>query len=347
MNKDKNEIYFLGALLFFVLFISVFIFKPFIYALILAGVFATIFSTLHNRILVSVKGRRGLASILSTLVVLFVVIVPIAFLTTQIVREAGQVYSYLSSPDGSEKFARSIEGLLSSIDKLIPGSGGSIEIDQYATSGFNWIVPHLSLIVSRIAQIILNLIVFLIALYYMFKDGEELKKRIIRASPLRDEYDKIIFKNLSMAINSVMKGNISVALVQGTLTAIGFFIFGVPNAVLWGSTAAIAALVPAMGTSLVLGPGVLYLILNGNTTMGIGLAIWGVLAVGLIDNFLGPMLVRRGIQIHQFIILLSILGGLSFFGPIGFLLGPLVVSLLFALVEISLNIRNGDIPKSS
>jgi predicted PurR-regulated permease PerM len=84
---------------------------------------------------------------------------------------------------------------------------------------------------------------------------------------------------------------------------------------------------------------VLFLIISGKTAQGIGLVIWGLVAVGLIDNFLGPKLVERGIRIHPFLILLSILGGLAFFGPLGFLLGPLTLSLLYALLEIFSTIR--------
>lgn len=344
MNKDKTEFYFLSFLMALVLLVSIFIFKPFIYSIILAAVFATVFSPLHVKILKNVGDRKGLASILSVLVVLVVVVVPVAFLTTQIVHEAGDVYNYIGSPEGAEKLTSGLNKIMGSVGEVLPGSV-DLGIDQYAKEGLNWIVPHLSLIVSGIFRTFFSLIVFLIALYYMFKEGDELKRRIISASPLRDEYDRAIFKNLGLAVNSVMKGNISVALIQGMLTAVGFLIFGVPNAVLWGSAAAIAALVPGMGTALVLGPAVIYLLANGEQASGVGLALWGLLAVGLIDNFLGPILVRRGIQIHQFLILLSILGGLSFFGPIGFLLGPLTMSLLFALIGIYTNIRNKNLPQ--
>ena len=100
----------------------------------------------------------------------------------------------------------------------------------------------------------------------------------------------------------------------------------------WGVVAALAALIPGIGTALVLLPAIGYLFFTGSTGMAIGLLVWGFVAVGLIDNFLGPILVNRGVKIHPFLILLSIFGGPSFFGPIGFVLGPLIVALLFALL---------------
>jgi predicted PurR-regulated permease PerM len=111
-------------------------------------------------------------------------------------------------------------------------------------------------------------------------------------------------------------------------------IFDIPAPAVWGAVAAIAAFIPGIGTSLVIVPGIIYLLLTGNTAYAIGLAIWGAVAVGLIDNVLGPHLVNKGVHIHPFLILVSVLGGLSTFGPIGFILGPLVLALLFALLEV-------------
>ena len=129
------------------------------------------------------------------------------------------------------------------------------------------------------------------------------------------------------------------ALIQGILTAVGFTFFGIPNATLWGSVAAITALIPGIGTALVLLPAILYLYFSGETLFAVGLLLWGMTAVGLVDNFLGPKLASYGMRLHPFLILLSVFGGVGFFGPLGFLLGPLVLSLLFALIEIYFAIK--------
>jgi hypothetical protein len=100
-------------------------------------------------------------------------------------------------------------------------------------------------------------------------------------------------------------------MIQGLLTGIGFYVFGVPNPALWGSFAVVAALIPGIGTSLVIVPGVLYLFFVNTHLHALGMLIWGILAVGLIDNFLGPMLVNRGVNIHPFLILLSVMGRLA------------------------------------
>ena len=174
----------------------------------------------------------------------------------------------------------------------------------------------------------------LFALFYLLRDGGKLKQGVIMISPLNDQYDEKIFSKLKQAIRSVVVGSLVVSFIQGLLTGIGFFVFGVPNPALWGSFAVVSALIPGIGTSLVLLPGVLYLFFMSTNLHALGLLIWGIVAVGLIDNYLGPTLVNRGVHIHPFLILLSVMGGLVFFGPIGFIAGPLIVALLFALLEI-------------
>ncbi|KKT76894.1 MAG: hypothetical protein UW70_C0009G0002 [Candidatus Peregrinibacteria bacterium GW2011_GWA2_44_7] len=177
------------------------------------------------------------------------------------------------------------------------------------------------------------------ALYYAFKDGETFKKSLVSLSPLQDIHDIQIFNKLTLAINAVIKGNLTVALVQGAVTTVGLLIFGVPSAILWGSITAVTALIPGLGTSLVVIPSVLFLFFTGETISAIGLLIWGLTAVGLVDNVLGPKLVEKGMQVHPFLILLSILGGLGLFGALGFILGPILLSLLFALLEIYVTLR--------
>lgn len=157
---------------------------------------------------------------------------------------------------------------------------------------------------------------------------------VVSWSPLQDSDDKMIFGKLERAIDSVVKGKLLIALIQGALTAFGFLMFGVPNAALWGMVAAVSALIPAIGTALVIAPAVAFLFLNGAVGGAVGLVVWGVGVVSIIDNVLGPKLMGRGLQLHSFVILLSVLGGIAFFGPVGFILGPLTVSLLFALMDI-------------
>ncbi len=334
MKNQKSEMYFLVILLLGVFILTYFIYKPFLYALILAIVFATIFEPIHKKILVMTKEKKGLSAVLATALILIIVIVPISFLSVQILHETTQFYSSLADSgvnDISSKVNDSIQEFAKFSHVPIEFS---VDIEQSLKEGLNWLIQNIGPLFTNVAKIVVDIFIFLIALYYLFKDGHKLKETVITLSPLQDKYDETIFNKLETVINSAILGSLGVAVTQGILTAIGFFIFGVPNPFLWGSVAAVAALVPGIGTALVLLPAILYLYFNGETSSAVGFLVWGVFAVGLVDNFLGPKIAEKGMKIHPFLILLSTLGGIGYFGPLGFILGPLVLSMLFVLLEI-------------
>lgn len=338
MNHPKSELYFLFALLSGISVLTFFIFQPFIPALLLAVIFATVFAPVHKKVLILTRGKDGLSALLATLLVLIVIVVPLTFLSVQIFKEATQLYSSIVSNGGAK-------GLSSALEEVLRISGipfipeGALDFSQYAKEALTWVIQHLDTVFSNVAKMMVGIFVLLIALYYLFKDGAKLRQAVVALSPLQDMYDNTIFNKLELAINSVVRGSISVGVVQGVLTAIGLTLFGVPNPVLWGSMAAIAALIPGFGTSLVLIPSILFLFFTGASSAAAGLLIWALLAVGLVDNILGPKIVGKGAKLHHFLVLLSVLGGIGLFGPLGFLFGPLALALLFAFLEIYSNIR--------
>ncbi len=335
MNNTKPEFYFLLVALIATSVLAFFIFKPFIFALILAVVFAVVFRPINEMIVRLLRVRQGLSALLTMLVVVSFIFAPLMLIGVQVVGEASDLYSYLTQKGGTEGISGALDKLLGDLQVMFPAvKEFSIGADQYAKQGLGWVIQNLGSIFSDLARIMMSLFVFLFALYYLLKDGEKIKKFIIDLSPLRDSNDEAIFKKLEMAANSIVKGNLLIAVTQGVLAGIGLWIFGVPNAALLGSVTVITAIIPGIGTAIVLAPAVAFLFLTGDTASGFGLLAWGIAAVGTIDNILGPKLVGRGMQIHPLIVLLSVLGGIAFFGPIGLLMGPLVVSFLFALLEI-------------
>jgi len=342
MNNPQVQPYFLLAVLVLVFALSFFIFRPFLAPLSLAVVFAVAFYPFYTKVLSNVGGeRRGLAAIIASITIILCIFIPLALLGTQIFNEARDLYVSFSSGSG-KIYLDAAAGFFSDITgKFLPGVGInaplaniSASIDTYAKEGLEWLIRNLGNAFSGIAVFLADLVIFFIALYYLLRDGEKFKRALISLSPFADTDDEGVFKNLGLAVNSIFKGSFVVALVQGVIAAVGFIIFGVPNAVLWGTMAAVAALVPGAGTALVILPGALFLFLTGSTGAAIGLLFWGALAVGLVDNFLGPKLLGRGMNLHPLLVLLSVLGGIGFFGFTGLFLGPLTLSLLFALLSI-------------
>ena len=339
MHDQKPQLYFLLFILAVISILVFFIFQPFLYALILAMVFATVFQPVYQKMLLIVRGQKGIAAFATLLIVAIAVFTPLVFLGIQIFREAQAFYSSLGSVGGKDAILNIFNGLMSRIQEYFPSAQISFDSDQYVRRGLDWLIQHLGAVFGSFAKMLASAFVFLIALYYLLKDGHKVKSNLVSLSPLSDEHDEAIFKTLERAVNSVVRGNLFIAVIQGILVSVGFAIFGVPNAILWGSIAAIAALIPGIGTALVLIPAILFLFATGQIFPAIGLLAWGMGAVGLVDNFLGPRLMGRGIELHPLIILLSVLGGIGFFGPIGFLLGPLIVSLFFALLDIYSSLR--------
>ena len=115
---------------------------------------------------------------------------------------------------------------------------------------------------------------------------------------------------------------------------VGLAIFGVPNSALWGLVTMITALVPSIGTAIISVPAIIFLLITGNTFEAIGLLVWAVAVVGMIDNLLSPFIVGNKINLPPFLILFSVLGGISLLGPIGILVGPLTISMLYTLISI-------------
>ncbi|MFZ2556193.1 MAG: AI-2E family transporter, partial [Minisyncoccia bacterium] len=294
---------------------------------------------LYRRIHHSIPRWPSAAALLTVLISVVGILAPISLIGTQIGIESSRLYTQLSNDDTRAQIQSAARNLEDVIGNRIPAARGFTEdfssnISTYAQAALQWVVQNLGTAASGIATVALKFFLFFIALYYLLRDGKKLKEKVIELSPLRDTYDESIFDKLELAVNSVIKGNLTIALIQGTLTAIGFTIFGVPNAVLWGTVTAIAALIPGLGTGLVFIPTILFMYFSGNEGSALGLAIWGIVAVGMIDNFLGPQLIGRGVNLHPLLVLLSVLGGLALFGPIGIFLGPLSISLLFAFLSI-------------
>lgn len=319
--------------------LTFFIVQPFILTIILASIFAIVLQPLYKKILETIPEQKSIASLTTVILTCVCLLIPFLFISTQIFKESVALYGTVTN-GGNEKnlIISTIDGAGLVFENLLPGAGEyfaafSNNLGEYTKQGLEWLIAHLGVVVSGFSLWLLDVFIFFIALYYLIRDGGGSLKVIAKLSPLDKEDMKIIFKRLELAVNSVIKGNLLIAFLQGTFLAIGFALFGVPNALLWGTVAVMTALIPGVGTGLVILPGIIYLFIVSNLFGAIGLIIWGALIVGLIDNLLRPKLVGDALSLHPLLILLSILGGLFLFGSIGLFLGPIVMSLLFAFID--------------
>jgi predicted PurR-regulated permease PerM len=340
MKESKLETYIYFILLGITVFLSYKIFEPYLFAIIIALIFAVVFHPLNKKVSRSLPKHKSLSALITLVIVVVLVLVPFVLYGIQLSDEVKDFYDHAFSAMQGGGIMLKLTSVANNFISTFSPIGVTwpvfdvAETETYIFQFLSWIRGHFGDIFSGLAKLFVDLFIFLIAFYYFLRDGDVLRKRVIEISPFPDNRDEEILDRLKIAIVSVVKGSMLVAIVQGIMTGLGFHIFGVPSALLWGGVTVIAALVPGVGTSLVLIPAILYLLFTGESTHAFGLLLWGAVCVGLIDNILGPKLIEKGINIHPLLILLSVLGGISFFGVIGFILGPIVLSFLFTLFEI-------------
>ncbi|MCA9364049.1 AI-2E family transporter [Candidatus Kaiserbacteria bacterium] len=330
-NKLVEHVFFFG-LLAGVAFLLWKIISPFAATLAFAAILVTICFPIYEQILKRIpKHNTSIAATLSVLVVIAIVVAPLTLLGSVLLKEAVSIYTMFNV--GNQM---SLQNSVAIVEQFFSNSvpGFSIDIGGYVSQVAASTVQNIGGIFAGTASTIFLFFISLVSTFYFFRDGKIFTSMLVRISPLPDNQDEKILGRLATAVRSVAVGSVLVALIQGCLTGLGLWIFGFDRAILWGSIAAIGALVPGVGTVVVFIPAVLFSIVTGSYVTAIGVALWGALAVGFIDNLLGPYLMSRGNKMHPFLILLSVLGGMLLFGPIGFIIGPVVTSLFIVLLEL-------------
>ena len=337
-HANMQTIYFSILLIVFGV-LSLAVLSNFLIVLALAYVVAVLTLPIYDQIVARIQRvafikraahALGAATILLLLVLL--IITPIVLVLGKVLADAQGFYTNVTTSGLSlDVVSTKIE---SSLSVYIPDIQQRLDGAASAVSGF--FVQNIGSFFSGTFDIILKVFLFLLALFYFLKDRKSFITMYKGVSPLHASDDNRIFVSIQSAVRSIMLGSIVVALSQGVVTGIGFAIFGVPNPFFFGSIAAFFALIPGVGPALVWIPGAIYLYATGGdqSFAWLGQVIWGIGAVGLIDNFLGPLVINKGIQIHPLFILLSVIGGISVFGPEGFLFGPLVLSLFIAIATV-------------
>jgi predicted PurR-regulated permease PerM len=184
---------------------------------------------------------------------------------------------------------------------------------------------------------IVSMFIMLYLLFFLLRDGAMLAGRIKSALPLSRKYKQRLFTNFTTVIRATVKGNVLVALAQGALGGLAFWFLGVQAAVLWGVLMAFLSLLPAIGAALVWAPVAVYFLATGAVWQGVALIAWGTIVIGLVDNFLRPLLVGKDTKMPDYVVLLSTVGGMALFGLSGFVIGPVVAALFIACWDLFVN----------
>jgi predicted PurR-regulated permease PerM len=331
MELTKIQLTFFTTLFITVGLLTLLIFWPFFNVLVLSAVFAVLMHPVYKRLLWFFKGYEHVAATVTLLLTCFIIIGPLVVIGMQIFNESRDLYSQMRG-SSQEYIVKVTELLEDPAQQFFPGT--SLDIVDYAKQASGFIFDNLGKIFSSTAHLFAHIILWLISFYFFIKDGEKFKDWLVALSPLDNSHDHEIMERLKSTIHSVVLGTIMVGIAQGSLVGIGFFVLGIPNPTLWGALAAVSAMIPGVGTWIVTAPAIIYLYFNGQLIFAIALIVWSIAIVGLIDNIIISIFYGRGAKLHPLFTLFAVLGGLLMFGPIGFIVGPVVLGLLLVLIDI-------------
>ncbi len=331
LTNQRLQVVVLSIIFAILAVIVVLMWWPYLTFVAMGAILAILFHPVYKYLLAKM-GKESLAAWATIILVLLIVMIPLYLIGQLAYNELNVIYKEYQSGQLVWNQTEFVKGLPPQFQGWAGDFSSNFgqKLSDFASNAF----AGTASLLSNVFNFFLSFFFVFFSFYYLLKDGQRVKDYLGGILPLDPAHGDLLIIKLERAVSGVIKGQFLVALIQGVTAVAGFLLFGVPQPLLWGAFTILAALVPTVGTSLSLIPAVIYLFVTGHIGAGVGMAIWGTLAVGTIDNFVGPKLVGRKMDLHPFLVLFSVLGGLQFFGLLGILLGPVLMAMFMALVEI-------------
>ena len=322
---------------------------PFYGAVFWATVLAIVFAPAYRCLSRSMRQKRTLAALTTLMTILLMVILPLTLVGALLLQEGISVYERIQSGE------LNINGYFQQLFGALPAWVADL-LDRFGLTNLGLMQERLSSSLMKGSQFlaaqalnigqntfdfIVDLFIVLYLLFFLLRDGDDLSQRIKYAIPLGAEQQRDLFNRFTTVIRATVKGNVVVAIVQGTLGGLIFWFLGVHAPVLWGVLMAFLSLLPAVGSALIWLPVAIYFLVTGATWQGIVLIAFGVLVIGLVDNILRPILVGKDTKMPDYVVLISTLGGMAIFGLNGFVIGPVIAAMFMAAWDIFSVLRSG------
>jgi predicted PurR-regulated permease PerM len=270
---------------------------------------------------------------LSVVVVALVIVAPAAFVIHQLIRQAGETArfarEYLES--GAWRDA------LASRPRLAPVLGWiteNVAAEDLVTRAGEYLESWGPAVVAGSVGVAVQMLITLLVLFYLFRDKRDFAEDVRGFLPLSEREADTMQRRIVDTIHATIFGSLAVAAVQGLMGGLMFWLLGLPAPIVWGAVMALLATIPVMGTFVIWAPAAAYLAASGAWGKAALLVAWGAIAIGLIDNFLYPILVGRRLRFHPLPVFFSIVGGLALFGAAGLVLGPIILSVTAALLDL-------------
>jgi len=331
IDIKKHSKYFFIASFVAIMIISLILMWPFVSAVFGAVVLAYLFYPVYNFILKIIKNET-ISAFLTAVIVICIIVFPIIFVGNALFSEASDLFIQVKSID----FSKFEEKYLSTfIGKTL---GKDISLIDYVRDGLDRlttaILQRTGEFIFTLHEKLLQIFVTFFLMFYFLKDGKRLLFTIKEALPLKRKYKAVISDKFNNTIYATMYGIVITAIVQGIAAGIGFWIFDVSSPFLWSTVMILLSMIPFVGPALVWLPAAIIKLASGETVNGFGLLLYGIFIVSTIDNIVRPKIIGSRSKVHPAIVLIGVLGGLKFFGIMGIIIGPLILSILTAFFEI-------------
>ena len=338
MNSPQLQRGVFLALLAAVTLAFIWVLMPFFGAVMWGVALAILFTPLFKRLLRKMPRRRTLAALATLTICLVIVILPLAMVGVSLVQEIATVTQSIRS--GQINFANYFQQifdatprwLITLLERFNLGNmdAWQTRISAGAAQGSQVIDSKALTIGQNTFDFLVSFFVMLYLLFFLLRDGAALSAMMREAMPLAKPHTHYLLNKFTTVIRATIKGNVAVAIAQGTLGGLAFWFLGVQGSLLWAVLMAFLSLLPAIGAALIWGPVAIYFLATGHIWEGSVLIFVGVFVIGLVDNILRPLLVGKDTQMPDYIVLMSTIGGIALFGINGFVIGPVIAALFMA-----------------
>jgi predicted PurR-regulated permease PerM len=345
VSREQLFAAFFFAVFLFLLYQFYLFLTPLLGPLTWAVILALTFYPMTTWLVRAFRGRRGLAAATLVLVVTVVVVLPSVYLGSLLVGQATGAYHRVQQAvehgEVPELVARIRASPLGGLwMRLTPFfSQFSIDLSDLVLRATNWlsdqIVGQATQLARNVLLSVVSFLLMLIALFFFFRDGEAMADRLRDLLPMERAHKDAVFNRLYTTLTAVVQSMVVTAAAQGLLAGLGFWLVGgLTFSVFLGFLSALASFVPLAGPAVIWSSTAIYLAVSGNVGRAIGLALWGALLVSTADNWIKPLFIAGRANLPAFPLLLSILGGLQVYGFLGVFVGPVMLAILFAFVDI-------------
>ena len=331
-RRDQARWFVLLAIMAGAIYLCWLMLLPFIGVLLWASVLTVAFEPLYDRLLHRIK-KPELAAALTCLLVILIIGVPLALISWAIIHELTPAISDLQGgiaqalDPNSELTGPTVRWLGEHMDLAKVRAQAT---EQLGEAG-SWLAGRTLGIVGGVLTVLIQTLFVLFVMYYLFRDGKQVREALSSVIPLRNRQTYEIFMRTREVISASLYGVLVIAVIQGALGGVAFWALGLPSAIVWGLVMVFLSLIPMAGAFIVWVPAAIFLAVGGSWVKALLLTLWGSIVIGLVDNFLRPKLVGERAKLHELFIFFAVLGGLQVFGILGIVLGPVVLAIALAL----------------